>query len=273
MLVPEESISEESGHGIDYIERSATDYNSTLVYKSKGLAPQHKPEFVNTISQAFTPLNMVNMYLSLSEKVSSVYGALQGQQPTAGTPAQMYAQQSQNSAVSLNGVFDAIRSFRMNGDKMNMQLMQQFYDEKKWVFDKDSGKRVFWDPEKVRNIEFEMSITENTDTPAYRLLVNDILMQLKQFDVNNMIDLRGLIEVGEWPFKDKLLDYLNTREMQMREAAAAGQPAGIPQGIPEELQQEMQQYRFPPEMLAQAEQLPPSLKNFVMEQQQAMQNN
>ncbi|MDR0409509.1 MAG: hypothetical protein LBH18_03835, partial [Spirochaetaceae bacterium] len=36
MLVPEESISEESGHGIDYIERSATDYNSTLVYKSKG---------------------------------------------------------------------------------------------------------------------------------------------------------------------------------------------------------------------------------------------
>ena len=60
---------------------------------------------INTVAQAMTPMNLVNSYLQLAEKTSGVFGALQGQQPLAGTPAQMYAQQSQNSASSLNGIF------------------------------------------------------------------------------------------------------------------------------------------------------------------------
>lgn len=254
VFFPLESIAGEDGYGIENIEQRMTDYDAVIPYNSnKGLT---KPEFVNTMAQAFTPLNVVNMYLKLSEQVSGVYGALQGQTPPAGTPAQSFLQQSQNSATSLVGIFEAINSYRVRRDKMNVQLMQQYYDGKRYIYDKESGKRLLWDSDRVKNIDVEISIVENTNTPAYRLMVNDILMQLKQYDQTNMIDLRGLIEVGNWPFKDKLLDYLNGREQEMKEMMqqpGAMPPAGVQ--LPPELQQEMGQYQFTPEVQEQLTQI------------------
>ena len=255
-LFPINTLATKEGYGMDYIEQNMTNYDAVIPYSPKADTPNAKPEFINTMAQAFTPLNVVNMYLKLSEQVSGVFGALQGQAPPSNTPAQSFLQQSQNSATSLVGIFEAINSFRMRRDKKNVQLMQQFYDSKRYIYDKDSGKRLLYDPERVKNIDVEISITENTNTPAYRLMINDILMQLKQFDSNNMIDLRGLIEVGNWPFKDKLLDYMNGREQEMKEAMQQGQmmpPAGE---LPPELAQEIGQYQFSPEVTQQLAELP-----------------
>ena len=248
MLLPTQSIATEQGYGIDYIERKMTDYDAVIPYDASVNGGLNKPEFINTIAQAFTPLNVVNMYLKLSEQTSGVYGALQGQQPTAGTPAQMYAQQSQNSASSLNGIFDAINSWRVRRDKMNVQLMQQFYTDKKYVYDKNEGMQLLYDPELVKNIDTDISVVENTDTPAYRLMINDILIQLKQFDPANTLDLRGLVEVGNFPFKDKLLDYLNKRDKEMQEMQAGQLPPGAATPMPQDLQQGLSQYQFNPEL-------------------------
>lgn len=254
LLLPKHYISEDDG-GVEEIERKMTSFDGVIPYDAKpGEAP---PTYINTVAQAFTPLNVVNMYLKLSEQVSGVFGALQGQQPVAGTPAQSFLQQSQNSATSLTGIFEAINSYRTRRDKMNVQLIQQFYDSKRYIYDKDSGKRLLYDPDKVRNIDVEISISENTNTPAYRLMLNDILMQLKKFDATNMLDLRGLVEVGNWPFKDKLLDYLNGREKEMQQAMA--QQQGVmpqPGGLPPELAQEIGQYQFDPQVMEQLQQLP-----------------
>ncbi|WP_163629201.1 hypothetical protein [Paludibacter sp. 221] len=265
LFMPTNYIDDENGYGIEYIQDKATDYDSVIPYKPDPRTPHTKPEYVNTVAQAFTPLNVVNMYLRLSENVSGVYGALQGQQPTSGTPAQMYAQQSQNSATSLNGIFEAINSFRVRRDKMNVQLMQQYYDERRYIFDKNSGKRLLYDPPKVKNIDVEIAVVENTDTPAYRLMVNDLLFQLKQFDTNNVLDLRGMIEAGNLPFKDKLLDYMNKREQEVKDAAMAGQPMAGAQ-LPPELQQELQQYQFSPEVQQQLSSLPPDVQEMIMQQ-------
>jgi hypothetical protein len=249
LFMPRKLVKEEDE---DALQRKLTNYDAVVLHEGKAGDPE--PKYVNTVAEAFTPLNVVNMYLKLSETVSGVYGALQGQQPTAGTPAQMYAQQSVNSATSLNGIFEAINSFRVRRDKMNVQLMQQFYEEKKYIYDKDSGKRLVYDPEKVKNIDVEIAITENVNTPAYRLMVNDLLIQLKQFDSSNMIDLRGLLEAGSFPFKDKLLDYINKREQQMADVATSGeQESELPGGLPPELAQELSQYEFTPEIAQELE--------------------
>lgn len=273
-LFPIESVAEAEGYGLDYVENKITDYDAIIPYRSKtdGGSPNPAPTHINTIGAAFTPLNVVNMYLRLSENVSGVFGALQGQQPTAGTPAMMYAQQSQNSSSSLIGIFDAVNSFRTRRDKMNVQLMQQFYDSKRYIFDKDKGRQLIYDPDRVRNIEVEISITENTNTPAYRLMVNDMLFQLKQYDPMNQIDLKGLVEVGNLPFKDKLLDYLNKRDQKMKQAQQQGQPyQGQP--LPQDLQQGLSQYQFSPELQQEFSKLDPETQNLVMQQAQQAQQN
>ena len=257
LFIPVDSIADEAGYGMEYLERTATDFDSIIPYKATaGVAP---PNYVNTVAQAFTPLNVVNMYLKLSENVSGVYGALQGAQPSSGTPAQMYAQQSQNSSTSLNGIFEAINSYRMRRDKMNVQLMQQHYTEKKWIYDKKSNKRILWDPEKVKNIEFEMSVVENTDTPAYRMMMNDLLFQLKQYDTTNILDLRGLIEVSNLPFKEQLMNYLNKREEET-------QQADPPANMSPELQQQLGQYQFSPDVMQQLKTLPPEMQQQILGQ-------
>ncbi len=248
MFMPVEAIAADDGYGMDYLQKEITSFDGIIPYHETNTPSGGKPTYENTVAQAFTPLNVVNMYLKLSENVSGVYGALQGSAPTSGTPAQMYAQQSQNSATSLNGIFEAMNSYRTRRDKMNVQMMQQFYKDKKWIYDKKSGKRVLWDPDKVKNIEFEMSVVENTDTPAYRLMINDLLFQLKGYDTNNVLDLRGLIEVSSLPFKETLLNYINKRETEMKDAAMQGQPLPQDQQMPPELQQQLGQYQFPEEL-------------------------
>lgn len=239
-----------TGSTVEDIEAKMTSYDAVLEYEE--VKSGQKPEYMNTVAQAFTPLNVVNMYLKLSEQVGGVYGALQGQAPPAGTPAQSFLQQSQNSATSLVGFFEAVNSFRIRRDKMNVQLMQQFYDTERYIYDDESGKRLLYKPEKVKNVDTEISIHENTNTPAYRLMVNDILIQLKQFDTQNMIDLRGLVEIGNWPFRDKLLNYLNEREQEVADMQQQqlGGMGGAKQ-LPPELQEEMAQYQFDPDIIAQ----------------------
>lgn len=267
LFMPVENLADEDGYGVDYVERNMTRYDAVIPYKgNQGLT---KPEFISSIGEAFTPLNVVSMYLKLSEQVSGVYGALQGQTPTAGTPAQSFLQQSQNSATSLVDLFESINSYRTRRDKMNVQLMQQYYKGKKYIYDQDNGIELLYDEERVKNIDVEISIVENTNTPAYRLMVNDILMQLKQFDTNNMIDLKGLVEVGNWPFKEKLLDYLNQREQEMAEMMR-GEQMGQPSGLPEDLAAEMSQYQFPPEVMEQLGTLPSDVQESILQQAGAL---
>ena len=63
-----------------------------------------------------------------------------------------------------------------------------------------------------------------------------------------------MIEVGNLPFKEKLLDYINKREQEIRESQemlAQGQmpPEGTP--MPEELQQDLAGVQFSPELIQQ----------------------
>ena len=267
LYVPMSTLADSAGYGVEYMQKASSKMGAMIPYNIDPKAPNARPVRENTIAAAFTPLNVVNMWMKISENVSGVYGALQGAQPTAGTPAQMYAQQSQNSAVSLNGIYESMQTFRTDTCKMMVQLMQQFYNEKRWIYDQKSGKRVLWDPDKVKHIDIELAISENTDTPAYRLMVNDILMQLKNFDTQNQLDLRALLEAGNFPFKDQLINYLNKREQEMQEAMAAGQPMPGAQ-LPPELQQQLGQYAFAPEVQQQlAGALSPEEQQALMEYQ------
>ncbi|MDR2684333.1 MAG: hypothetical protein LBB53_03000 [Prevotellaceae bacterium] len=238
-----ERIVNEYEGGEAELENRISKYGAVI--KTKGNVGEVPPPVnVNTVSQAFTPLNVVQMYLNLSEKVSGVFGALQGQSAHAGTPAQMYAMQTQNSAITLNGLYEAISGFTVRCAKIIVQLIQQYYTEERYIFNQDKSKFIKYDPSRVKNIDFEISIAENTNTPAYRLMQNDILMQLKQFDTTNRLDLKGLVQVGNFPFKEELLQYLSEQE----QAAAQMQQQ---QPIPPELAAQMAQYQLNPELQAQ----------------------
>lgn len=194
-------------------------FNGVIVYTGKSGVPA--PEQIVSNSQQLGITDMLQIQLKLLEDISGVQGALQGQAPKAGTPAALYMQQTQNSATSLTELFEAFRELREDRDMKNMKLIQQFYTELRYININGSNARpetMVYDPEIVRNAEFDLSITESTSTPSYRLVMNDFLMQLFQAQ---QISLEELLQNGAFPFADKLLQSIQARKEEAQAAQQA----------------------------------------------------
>ena len=232
----------------DYADEWAS-YNGVILYTSKKGAAKLPQQIVSNSTQLGLT-DMLQIQLKLLEDISGVQGALQGQAPKAGTPAALYLQQTQNSATSLTELFESFRELREERDTKNMKLIQQFFTEPRYININGSNARpetMLYDPNTVRNAEFDLSITESTSTPAYRLVMNDFLMQL--FGAQQ-ITLEELLQNGAFPFADKLLQSIQARKDEAEAAQAAmmqGQPAaGMQQGmVPEDVQQQISQNTNP----------------------------
>jgi hypothetical protein len=225
-------------------------YNGVIVYSGKPGIPI--PQQIVSKSQELGVTEMLSIQLKLLEDISGVQGALQGKSPASGTPASLYMQQVQNSATSLTELFEAYRELREERDTKNMKLIQQFYTEPRYINITGKNTRsetTMYNPHTVRNAEFDLSITESTSTPAYRLIMNDFLMQLFQ---TGQITLAELLENGAFPFADKLLQSVNARQAEMQNAQAAAMDGGMPPAasrqmsmIPEDVQQQISQNQNP----------------------------
>jgi hypothetical protein len=242
-----------------------TVFNGVIVYKGKPGVPL--PHQIVSNSSQLGVYDMLSIQLRLLEDISGVQGALQGQAPKSGTPAALYLQQTQNATTSLNELFEVYRELREERDTKNMKLIQQFYTEPRYVNingNKAQPQSMMYDPEEVRNAEFDHTIAESTSTPAYRLVMNDFLMQLFQA---GQITLNELLENGAFPFADKLLQTIQARqeqaqqaqqEMMMAQQAQQAMPTEQEQFIPDDIRQAIEQNANPEilQMLMEASQQP-----------------
>ena len=181
---------------------------------------------------------LLNLYMSSMKEVSGVYGAIQGQQPQSGTPAAMYAQQAQQSATNLLDLLESFKSFREDRDIKLMQTIQQYYDEPIYInlAGADYSEESKWyNPEKIRNTEFDLVINESANTPAFRNINNGMLMELFKVQA---IGVKELLKAGNFAFGDKLLELISEQE-------AAMQQGQIPPEIPADIQQQIAQGQNP----------------------------
>lgn len=233
LLMPEDSLPD--GVSMEDIAESWAEFNGLIVFKpsKSGVLPQQVAN--NCTNIGITEL--LNLQLKFFEDISGVNGALQGKPGFSGQSAAMYNQQVQNSTMSLLDMLECFSFFVVDGAYKDVKNMQQFYDSKR-VFNiaGKSGAQIEYDPKKIRDVEFDLSITESTSTPAYRMLANDILMQLWQAQA---ISVEQLLEHGDFPFADNLLQSIKTQKEQMQQGQM---PQGqMPQGISPELMAQAQQ--------------------------------
>lgn len=228
LLMPEDCLPD--GVSIENIADSWTEFNGVIVYKpsKSGVIPQQVAN--NSTNIGITEL--LNIQLKFFEDISGVTGALQGKPGFSGESAAHYNQQTENATKSLLDLLECFSDFVTDGAYKDVKNMQQFYDSKR-VFNiaGKSGVQIEYDPKKIRDVEFDLSITESTTTPAYRHLANDILMQL--FGVG-AISVEQLLEHGDFPFSDELLQSIKSQKEQIEQGK-------IPEGISPQLIQKVQQ--------------------------------
>lgn len=232
LLMPEDCLPD--GVSMEDIADNWARFNGIIMYKpsKSGNIPQQVANNSTNIGIS----DLLSVQLKFFEEISGVTGALQGKQGYSGQSAALYNQQTQNATTSLLDLLDSFSGFIIDGAYKDVKNIQQFYDEKK-VYN-IAGKNmaeIVYDPNAMRDVEFDLSIVESTQTPAYRQLANDILLQLWQAQA---ISVEQLLEHGEFPFADELLQSIKSQKEQIER----GQ---MPEGISPQLQQQVMQQSNP----------------------------
>lgn len=225
LLVAEESIPDDMDIE-DYTDEWSK-FGGVIKYKSK---PGVKiPEQVSANSTNIGAMEMLSLQMKLVQDIAGVSSAIQGQSAKSGTPSSLYAQEAQNSSLNVKDYMDEFSEFKRDRDMKALKVILQYYNESKTITVPGTRKAfVHFDPEKIKNLDFDVVVTQSTDTPVYRQLVDDALFNLLNAQ---MIDIKMYLENSSLPFADKLLNDINQRQAEMQEQ----------QQIPPELVQQIAQ--------------------------------
>ena len=214
---------------IEDIADEWTRFNGVIAIKAKPGVPM--PQQIANNSTNIGINELLQLQLKLFEDISGVQGSLQGRPGFSGMSASLYAQQTQNAGTSLQDLLDSYAMFKIDGAYKDVKNIQQYYDTRRMFnIAGQSGKVVEYDPKRFYDVEFDLSISESTSTPAYRQLGNDFLMQIW---AAGQISLEQLLEFGSFDFADALLQSVKAQKEQMENGQA-------PQGVAPKLLQQTQ---------------------------------
>lgn len=210
LLFPEECLPQ--GMDINDIADEWSRFNGVIAIKTKGTA--QIPQQIANNSTNIGISELLNIQLKFFEDISGVNGSLQGKPGFSGMSASLYNQQTQNATTSLLDLLESFSMFIIDAAYKDVKNMQQFYDSKR-VFNiaGKSGSQIEYDPKKIRDVEFDLSIVESTATPAYRQMANEFLMEIWR---NGQLSLEHLLQHGDFPFADALLQSLQSQKEQIQ---------------------------------------------------------
>ena len=211
------------------IAESWAEVGSVIAFEPKPGVPM--PQQISSSGTMIGLSDLLGMQLRFMEDISGVNGALQGKPGLSGTSGSLYAQQAQNATVSLVDILDSYNSFERDVAYKSVKVIQQFYDDKRvMAIAGKKGKLAPSTPDKIRNIEFDLTIAESVASPVSRSMANDLLFQIWQA---GQIDVEQLLEHGNFPFADSLLQDLKSKKEQV-------QNGEVPDGFSPQIMQQLQ---------------------------------
>ncbi len=259
LLVPEDAIPDDMD--LQDFADEWTKINGVVVYKAKpGVAPPHQ---VSASSTNMGAHDLLALQMKMMQDISGVHGAIQGQSVGANTPSSLYAQQSQNAALNLLDSFEVFSAFRQRRDEKVLKLIKQYYREPRYLAISGrmySQEANMYEPDRVRDMDFDLVITQSLDTPAFKQMTDDLLMKLFELQA---IPVELFLENTSMPMAQNLLQSLNAYKEKMQSQQMQGQMpqgAGNPMGqgaemSPEMLEQMRGQIQSNPQAMAMMEQM------------------
>lgn len=129
--------------------------------------------------------------------------------------------------------------FREQRDMKALKLVQQYYKDDRLINVSGNSDPMYYDPRSLQDVDFKLSIAESTQTQAYRAVSNSLLLELFQMQA---ITIEDLLKTGTFPFADRLMQSIKSRQQEAQGIAAAGgqvDPSML-QGVPAEIMQQVQ---------------------------------
>ena len=140
--------------------------------------------------------------------------------------------QTQNSATPIATFMERFNMFVQQVSTKKLKYIQQFYPERRYfeiagkIADIDMSAL---DLNRTGHLEYDLSVRQSTETPVYRMLANETLLE---FWRAGAIQLEDMLSLSSLPFSDALLQKIQSRrkELEAGENALPQPPGGA--GLP-----------------------------------------
>ena len=231
MMVDVDSIPAQYKGNLQEYADDMVQMNGFAFYTSQG-GKLNMPKEIQSASFPVEAMSLLNLQSELLKDISAVTDAVQGKEPSRQTPASLYAQQTLNASITNKDIFDFYYGLIRKRNRKVVKVIKQFYSEPRYIkisgTGYDSGVDSMYDPNEVRDVDFDVVVGEAQQTLAYRQNVD---VELKEFLSGQLITFREYLQTTSMPYADKLLQLLDNREEKQQED---GQP---PVGLtPEQMQ-------------------------------------
>jgi len=240
LLTVPDQILEASGLRAEDIADIWAKPGGVLVYHQK--EGVELPQQITNATQNAGITDLIQLEKGFFDDLTGANAALQGKDmgDISGT---YYAQQAQNAATSLQGTLLSFDAFIKAGALKDCKNIQQFYDTDRIVnIVGVDGSKVTFNPSKVKDIEFDVNISEGQASPLYAQLANDFIMKIWQA---GQCSLNTMLEVGDFPKGKKLLAAVQAEQQQAQQQAMEQQHLAMQQlaaqGTQQPQEQEQQQ--------------------------------
>lgn len=171
------------------------------------------PQQVSSNSTNIGISDLLNIQLKFFEDISGVNGALQGKPGYSQVSGVLYAQQTQNATTSLMRLMQAFSAFSCECAKKDVKNIQQYYTTKRYIDIAGREQMSLYDPAQQQDIDYDIKITEAQNSPTMRAASNEFLIEIWR---QQQISLEQLLECGDFPFADRLLENIKTKQQQMQ---------------------------------------------------------
>lgn len=226
LLVAEEHLGDKSP---EEFAEDWREFGGVIVYKPRmGVPPPTQITAQSVSAEWFSMLTMVKREM---QDLSGVTNALQGRTPSSGTPAERYqAEIVQSSLNNLNFFHRFFHIIRERDRKLLQVILQTSVNTEMMVA--GNGRDIIeFNPAAVRDIEWDVAMADIQQTAAYRLMHEDVLMQLL---AGQQISFDEWLQVTANPVADKILAVRKLAQSMGAQmpTAGLGQLGDTVQGMP-----------------------------------------
>lgn len=231
-LAVDQEVLEDSGLTL---ERVAEWYTSTDAVLAFRVNPRQGKTLQNVFHSVQSPqipggyLELISVLLSFTERISGVSEATRGLTPKSGTPAALYQQQILQSTLNITDLLETYFEGLEQKDRKTLKLIKEIYTQPMRLRSTERGDVIFYDPERIRNLVFDVSIGSVQETVTTRVLWDPFLVQLFQAGA---LPLDVLLKNLSVPVAKKLLSDLQASAPQMGGVAGGKAPVEMEQMQP-----------------------------------------
>ncbi len=164
---------------------------------------------------------MINQNESMMVGQSGVQGALQGVHRN--TSGKQYQMERESASTTVADYFGAFYDFDLRISKVQLWMIQQFYDSTRSVKLTGEDVKTYWNPETMSDVNGDLELEMDANSAVMREANNDMLWQLM---LQNRIDVLTMLDCGAWSNTAKLKKGIREWQMQQAQGALPIPPQG-----------------------------------------------